>query len=223
MLSVSCLTLLTAKPTNAQSIPKPSVPEFTIEHYQVENRSVVVNIKNQPFIPYSVNGSQVNLYYQIRFKGHLEGEEAWNVQYSAWISHSAAKEYPKQSDSEYTILPLQLYSTSSQGLDNGDKWDIQVEAMVGNISLVEFYGVTYWTFEGEKSDWSRTWILNLADASVSVSTSPNPTLTSMPNYGPTSSPTPIVPEFYWLIILPLFIFTLSIVVLIRKRKVSLSK
>ncbi len=40
---------------------------------------------------------------------------------------------------------------------------------------------------------------------------------------PSPTPTPSVPEFSWLIILSLFIFTLSIVVLIRKKKVSSSK
>jgi|WetSurMetagenome_2_1015567.scaffolds.fasta_scaffold52961_3 hypothetical protein len=37
---------------------------------------------------------------------------------------------------------------------------------------------------------------------------------------PTPTPTPSVPEFSWLIILPLFLFTISIVVLIRKGKVQ---
>jgi hypothetical protein len=40
------------------------------------------------------------------------------------------------------------------------------------------------------------------------------------NPPPTSSPTPSVPEFSWLILLPLFLSILSIVVLIRKRKIS---
>ena len=31
IVAMSCLTLLTVKPVNAQSIPKPSVPEFTLQ------------------------------------------------------------------------------------------------------------------------------------------------------------------------------------------------
>jgi hypothetical protein len=45
---------------------------------------------------------------------------------------------------------------------------------------------------------------------------PSPTPTSSPN----STPTPSVPEFSWLMILPLFFSLLFVVVLIRKRKAS---
>jgi len=53
----------------------------------------------------------------------------------------------------------------------------------------------------------------------SPSQTPTPTMST---YGPTSSPTPVpsVPEFSWLIILPLFLSILFIIILIRKRKVS---
>jgi hypothetical protein len=47
--------------------------------------------------------------------------------------------------------------------------------------------------------------------------------TSSPSPSPIPSPTPSVPEFSWLIILPLFFSILSIAVLTRKRKVSLIK
>jgi len=79
----------------AQSIPKPSVPEFSLKlaaypydvapvttmdpytgktaitqaGYHVENRSVEITITNQPFTPYSVDGSEVNAFYQVQFKG----------------------------------------------------------------------------------------------------------------------------------------------------------
>ena len=82
----------------AQSIPKPSVPEFTLKYvdnsydvpptygvdqytgktvmtqagYHVENKSIVVTITNQHFSPYEdANGKTLQLYYNIRWKGHF--------------------------------------------------------------------------------------------------------------------------------------------------------
>jgi hypothetical protein len=82
----------------AQSIPKPSVPEFTLKYvdnsydvpptygvdqytgktvmtqagYHVENKSIVVTIANQHFSPYEdANGKTLQLYYNIRWKGHF--------------------------------------------------------------------------------------------------------------------------------------------------------
>lgn len=54
--------------------------------------------------------------------------------------------------------------------------------------------------------------------SISAKITPNPSTspTSIPTNIP--SPSPIVPEFSWLIILPLFLFMFSIAVTIKKRK-----
>jgi len=54
---------------------------------------------------------------------------------------------------------------------------------------------------------------------------PAPSEPPAPSASPTSSPTPTpsISEFSWLIILPLFLSILSIVVLVRKRKVSWTK
>ena len=53
----------------AQSIPKPSVPEFTVEYV---SGTVEVRIKNQPFEDYYDDslGQHVFFYYNIRVKQH---------------------------------------------------------------------------------------------------------------------------------------------------------
>ena len=85
----------------AQPIPKPSVPEFTINQvdrsydvpvtitystnpftgekvenrtggYRVQNKTIDITIKNQPFTPIDLgNGSVIQLYYSVRAKGHF--------------------------------------------------------------------------------------------------------------------------------------------------------
>ena len=91
----------------AQSIPRPSVPEFTVEYvdysydvppkttsttdlytnktttttfpgHRVSNYSIEVTIKNQPF-DYSVNGLTYHLYYNVRTKPHFA--ENWTELY----------------------------------------------------------------------------------------------------------------------------------------------
>jgi hypothetical protein len=78
IIAMSCLTLLMVKPTNAQSIPAPSVPQFTVKFVKwayfvpFDPGAVpVVNFtfKNPPFTPYTdQNGTKIDLNYLIDWK-----------------------------------------------------------------------------------------------------------------------------------------------------------
>jgi hypothetical protein len=80
------------------------------------------------------------------------------------------------------------YSGTKAGTDN-----VTASTMIDDVVYSDSV-IVVWTTETK----------NIPDTSASVS--PNPT------------PTPSVPEFSWLIILPLFLSIFSIAVLIRKRK-----
>jgi hypothetical protein len=94
--------LITLSSANAQTIPKPSVPEFTVKYvdysfdvppkygidqytgqnitiqsgYHVDNRSIEFTIKNQQFTSNKdSSGNAINLYYNFRFKGSYG--ESW--------------------------------------------------------------------------------------------------------------------------------------------------
>jgi hypothetical protein len=187
MLAVS--SLIMAESAYAQSIPEPSVPEFTVkivaypydvptthsidpftgqdvthEGYHVNNQSIEVRIKNQPFTPYEIqdsNGNRwaVNLFYNIRIRGHFSGD---------WIElYRPSDGYPHQlSDSDYTVLSYVLgegdadtvLGTKMIKLPPRSQIDFQVEAMVGyihreNVTAVPGSG---WVFTGESSGWSST-------------------------------------------------------------------
>ena len=100
LVATSCLTLLLIKPANAQSIPKPPLPQFslwysdtvtiipatvtsttnpysgkntttTIPAQQIENKEINVTITNQPFPP-TVNGYTANLYFIVQDKPHFQ-------------------------------------------------------------------------------------------------------------------------------------------------------
>ena len=192
----------------AQSIPKPAVPEFTVElvahpydvapittidpytgknvitggGYHVENRSIEVKIKNQPFTPYTdVNGNSISLYYNISSKGHYEND--WTYYPNLGINYPA-------SNSEYTIIsygfggsPMSPQYTSSMQphligeVPDGSEIDFRVEALIGyhteiswNVTLYPEF--VYYEFTGESSGWSNTKTITI---NWSQTSSPEPT------------------------------------------------
>jgi hypothetical protein len=148
--------------TSDSSIPKPSVPEFTVAlvdssydvpttysidpytgenvthlGYHVERTSIEVKIKNQPFTPYEIQDSYgnnwtINFFYNIRIKGHFSGD---------WIElYRASDGYLTQSDLQYTVISYvwggdadTVMGTKMIKLPAGGQVDFQVEAMIGYV------------------------------------------------------------------------------------------
>jgi hypothetical protein len=73
----------------AQTVPKPSVPEFTLN---LDNETVVLTIENQPFDIH--NTYNYTFYYDVRIKS-IDG---------SWVGVYSAEERPIQSDSSTTVL-----------------------------------------------------------------------------------------------------------------------
>jgi hypothetical protein len=220
---------LSIKPTTAQSIPKPSVPEFTVtlaDHsydvppttttttdpytgkqitttqsgYHVENKTVEATIKNP-------SGAT---YYNFRWKGHYENQWRYEPFNPNKESNAYTLEYSKSvpfkaSTSTYTLLTL--YFIKANSITPGGEIDIQVQALYGDFDAVPSQsqpmhgGLIYdFYFNGTASDWSNTQTITVL--------STNPT------------PTPTVPEFSWLEVIPLMVAMLSVAVLLRHRKTS---
>jgi hypothetical protein len=155
------------------SLPTPSAPEFTVEladhsydipttystdpytgenvthpGYRVDNKTIDITIKNQPFVaPSNLTNIyyDINLYYNIRVKGHFE--ENWTDLY--YISNNTPQNsLPRQSASENTvILILQDYSA-------GDQVDFQAEAVIATAHQFFSSSFGYWSWE--TSGWSNT-------------------------------------------------------------------
>jgi hypothetical protein len=135
-LAVSSLIMVES--ALAQSIPKPSVPEFNVKlidssyvipettkvdpytgqtvtqpSQHVEARTIEIRIKNVAFTPFEItNGSNTytaQFYYNIRFKGHYEPE--WREAYNPntnWL--------PGRDSGAETVLSLQGEYSSTEGL-----------------------------------------------------------------------------------------------------------
>ena len=99
IIAMSCLTLLMVKPANAQTIPTPATPQFTIKFVNAsytltttdsytgqsqtqltENNSIEITIKNQPF-DYSNNGLPYQIYFNVRVKPHFSNTDNWTEVY----------------------------------------------------------------------------------------------------------------------------------------------
>ena len=246
LLAVS--SLIMAKPAFAQTIPTPSVPEFTANFTHTivyltsdqlrDNYTIQVVIENQPYA-YSNSGVTYQLYYDIRWK--TLSQENWtdvyptenlisndvNYSYSQYVAFSA----PQESESQYTADSFSFYNPlpayfqqNFPNIPDNTHLDFQVEAIIGHNST--YYPHQY--FEDHypaiafdvTSGWSNTQLLTVNYNSNSTSTtSPNPTISS----ALTSTPTPIVPEFPTWIILPLFAVMLLSIVFARKRNIRVIK
>ena len=234
----------------AQEITRPSIPEFTVKYVDrsydtqptygydqytgknvitkqsehVDNRTIEIKIKTQPFTPFTdQNGNSINLLYNVQYKGSF-GQE-WSSMFgerSEWagtVNPYSTYGYPTQdSSSQYTTISYSLPWNMVEG-----QMDIQVAALKGYTTRAPdparehiLWTVYIYTFYGEESGWSNTQTISI-DGANSTSTSPTST---MPNYGPTSSPTPTVPEFSWLAILPLFAVLLLIAVKLKPKTPS---
>jgi hypothetical protein len=197
--------------TNAQSIPKPSVPEFTAavidksydvpptisvdpyngqtvttKGYHVKNLVLEIRIKNENFTPFTTDsgGHQVNYYYNIRWKGHFE--ENWANMFAA---NYGSGYFPRATGVETVFLTDGEYSCGFNIHDMNDfspddQIGLQVKAMIGYVA--DPGPLESEVFVGETSGWSNTQTIPVTAGSVATSTPPNPTADS------TLTPTPSV-------------------------------
>jgi len=179
---LSSLSMLVTNLANAQSIPKPSVPEFTAKlissppESQLVNRTIELSIKNQPSISF----------YNIRMRVN---DGNWGLLYPN------SNSVPSQSNGEYTILS---YSSGYldveyqyhlgykvENLTAGYRIDFQVQAMVGSIQRVLNPNFTHgqydmypYVFTGETGDWSNIQTITIPPSELF----PTPSVPEVPSW-----------------------------------------
>jgi len=107
IMAISCMSILTVESVSAQTIPRPSVPEFTS---RLTASSLEVTIKNQPLTGIDdINVSNPDLYYGFRFK------DPNNVNIGDWyyapiyfVGLSSYGTYYESSPSDNTIISFPL-------------------------------------------------------------------------------------------------------------------
>ncbi len=246
IMAISSVSLLMVKSASAQSIPMPSTPNFTLKFvtqtyyvaptttidpytgntvilqpgYYGENQSIEIRIENQPFTPFSVNGSEVYFWYQIQFKGHYSTD--WQTYWSPIPNSEPTANIPR-SKGDYTIISVSTHnnevgSGSVTDFPDGGTVDFQVEATIGYYTATnnDIFGLPPTNFHGEGSNWSNTQSITInydsnSAASTTSSTGTPSSLTS----------TPTVLEFPSISIIIAFLITatlLGVVLMNRKTK-----
>jgi hypothetical protein len=217
IISASCAD--PPAPTAPPDIPVPSVPEFTLTYadysydvpakttsstdpytgkvtntttpgYHVKNRVIDVSIKNQPYPPTINNGNVSTLKYFIQVKGHFEPESSFWVVGDGNIDGTNVV----ASNSDYTVVSISLGEISEGAIDFRAKTSL-------GYNYTYFYGlVPFNGWASADSNWSAIQTFTLNEGSV--------------------SPSPSVPEFTAITILPLLIAGLLSVAIIRKKQAS---
>ena len=209
VLAVSNLSMVSS--AFAQLITKPSIPEFRAEYVDnsydiaptyttdpytnniviqtygdhVDNRTVVITIKNEPFTPFTdTNGNTINMFYNVRYKGTY-GQD-WTLMYGiprtvlAYGSDDIYGYKIQDYASQNTVIAIK---SPAEGI-----MDIQVEALKGytNRTLLQYHifgsGVGY-TFYGEESGWSNTQTITISETQT-----PTPSPATTPTPKPTITP-----------------------------------
>lgn len=129
-IALSFLTLLTFQPTNAQTTPTSSIPEFTVKFVNasytvttnnsytgqsqtrlVNNNSIELTVNNQPF-NYSNNGLSYQIYFNVRIKPHFSTNwtEVYRLENLTSSPANANGIFPY---AWYIYSPIQSNSTST--------------------------------------------------------------------------------------------------------------
>jgi hypothetical protein len=137
--------------------------------------------------PFAMTDELTNLYYNIRVKGHLKDD--W-CEYFFISDNTTDNTLVQQSTTEKTMISI------PRPLTEGDQIDIQVKAVIATEHLSYPVNAGYWAFKS--SGWSST--QTVTDLTSDIST-----------------PTPSVPEFSWLTIIPILLTIPIALILARKR------
>ena len=249
IIAMSCLTMVLVKPAYAQTIPKPAVPQFNVTLYDssydipasatinpyngqqttspathIEARTLIFTIQNQAFTSFQAkdtnnNVNTVKLFYNLRYKGHFDQSQDWNVLFGpnfGYIQPSSGPQTAYIANGSYSSQEFDV-NQFSVGFPANAQVDFQVEALIG-------YPSTPTIFTGQESGWSNTQtvVLNqtvttLPSTIPQIYNSPLPII--LPTATSTSTPTatPTVPEFPTWIILPLFIIVILLSIVFVKK------
>ncbi len=243
VLAVSSLIMIES--AYAQSIPKPSVPEFnvtlidssydippssTVNPFNgqvineagrhVESRTIQLSVKNQPFTPFTIKEQigdrTVYLHYEIHWKGHFEKD--WHQKYYPYDEYAMLTVEDAQLKTEYSVFSYKG-DYSSAGW-NGFGPTLPPDSQI-DFQVKAFIGYISYNSESSPSGW--TFIGETSDWSDTQTITIGETSSASPTPNPT--PTPTVPEFSLLAIITLFTavtLTSLFMLTLRKHQVKIA-
>ncbi len=213
ILVLAASSMLWAESAEAQSIPKPAVPQFQIQYLdysydtpatnstdpytgqQIQHSSqhigdirVEGKIKNQPFTPCTLEDPNGTGAENIRFYYNVRYKGHFGDEWTEIYGYRNKYYIDQKSGSEYTNFTIKW-----QEFPEGKQIDYQVKALIGYESRTYIGPYPKPVIIGEESDWSSTLTLiftknetaNGISFASNIDTTPYPPLPSTP-------PTPTV-------------------------------
>ncbi len=191
--TLAASSLILVESASAQSIPKPSAPQFTV---QFENSSVIIKIKNQQHQNIDQYGDNIGLSYTIRF--HSNWEQDWKIieqpfyKLANRLDNSDYYSIHSIHETGYTVFIYHLYNqhyiqTMEGNFSLGPNYRayFQIQANLGKVvELPLQMGGTQ--FVGQTSEWSDTQTLAMPE----ILTTPTPTAPF--DYSPFVAPAALV-------------------------------
>jgi hypothetical protein len=199
--------------TTTTSIDPYTGEEKTIVHqgYHVNNFTVDITIKNQPF---TSDNELIDLFFNIRQKGHYEQNWTDLFHISKGVNGNSLL---RQSHNQFTV-----YSFFKEYPAHGVV-EFQVEAFIAvGQKFTTSFG--YWTWQ--ESGWSPTQTITIGDDytsstfSSSITNTPYPSLSPVTIQTPSPTPAPTVPEFPITATLIAILVAVSLLLVIGKRKLT---
>lgn len=248
LMAVSSLSLLTIKLVSAQSvqsIPVPSVPQFTLAYvdhsYDVAPTTTTSSTTN----PYNGNTTttttttpgyhvrnftiDVTIENQPFTSMNINGTSTglyFNVRIKGHFGEDWMQQYSYTN--QYfsiggNVLPYQskskytILSFPANDYQAGDQVDFQVQAVIGYMYTYLDYSHPTLVRQGGYFVYnSSDWSDTQTITIPASSSSPSPTST----LSPTPAPTAVVPELSWFVIVPLLLSMFYVVVAVRHRKTA---
>ncbi len=212
ILAVS--SLIVVESASAQSIPKSSVPEFTLKYVYRFGNTIDVSIENQHFASTTLPDGHIT---ELRYVVHAENQFSpspikGNTKFPLQDSTSVSTQTIVTMTSERLVVDFPYPNGWFLIIDG--KMDFKVKAEIGYRDFIN-NSTSYYFKVLEESDWSPTQTISIPDGAVSTST-PNPTSPTPPT-SQNSTPTPAVPELPFIIVV-IIILALTLAISVFKRK-----
>jgi len=201
---LSAASLLVIQPTTAQSIAKPSVPEFTLKYVYRFGNTIDVIIENQPFTSITLPDGHIT---ELRYFVHAENQFSTspikiNTKFPLQDSTSVSNQTIVTMTSERLVVDFPYPNGWFLIIDG--KMDFKVNAEIGYRDFIN-NSTRYYFHVLEESGWSPTQTISLPDGAITISNSP--------------TPSPTVPELSWLALLPLCLIVLTVALTLKHKQV----
>jgi hypothetical protein len=167
-----------------------------LDGYNVDNRSIAITIRNQPYTSSYLDGNSTNLFFNFRIKGQYGTDANWdyypfaedgqstNTYGGTFVPLSERPPAPAFSQSTDQSTTITFTIPGVYRISDGTTLDVQVQALDGYM----YYWDRQYHFVGQSSGWSDTKTVTIGASSPQSTVTRAPTPTPSPTVTPSQVP-----------------------------------